>query len=101
MLTSPPQTLGSLAKVKLILMSICGCRVDNPQQVIDIIIYETIGASLALDSSNTILSEKDQAKFVEHLERYLRREGHQMHKDWGLDHVDQESWDLVTTYAKD
>ena len=76
-------------------MSICGRRVDNPQQVIDIIIYETVGASLALDSSNTVLSEEDQAKFAEHLERYLRGEGHPMHKDWGLGHVDQESRHLV------
>ena len=78
-------------------MSICGRRVENPQQVIDRLRYETVGASLALASSvdDTVLSAEDQEKFKLHLRRYLLGKGHPMHKDWGLDHVDQESRDLV------
>jgi hypothetical protein len=89
------QTMGTPAKAKELLVSICGRRVDNPEQVISLLDYGTVDASLAHASSDTVLNAEDRARFAHHLQRYLRGKGHPVHKNWGLDHIDQESRDVV------
>jgi len=54
---------------------------------------------MAVASSDAVLSREDQTKFKKHLERYLRGKGHPMHENWCLDHIDQESRDLVAQDA--
>jgi hypothetical protein len=90
------QTLGDKCKAKELLMTICGRRVNKPDQVINLLSYETVnGITFTHAPPGTVLNTEDINKFRRHLERYLRGEGHPMHMGWGLDHVNQECRDLV------
>jgi hypothetical protein len=68
--------------------------VNDPQQVINLLRYENATAMFSY-THDAVLDSNARSKFIKHLVRYLNGEGHPMHKDWGLDHIDQESRDRV------
>ena len=66
----------------------------DPQQVIDLLRYEDANSAFSY-THDIVLDDDGRMRFMKHLERYLRGEGHPMHPDWGLEHIDQESRECV------
>lgn len=88
------QTLGGGSGQKQLLLSICGRRVSNAKQVIDLLRYETVDRHFAL-STDVVINTEDTKMVKKLISRYLMGAGHPMHPNWGLDHVDAKSRENV------
>jgi hypothetical protein len=74
--------------------SICGRRLSDPQDLVDLFKYETVNEHLAITSA-TVLNANGIVKLKALMKRYFHGAGHPMHVNWDLTHVDQVARDLV------
>lgn len=86
--------MGEGAGQKKLLLSVCGRRVSDPQQVIDLLKFETVDSHFTL-STNIVIDARDIQTVKDLISRYLLGVGHPMHSNWGLDHVDAEGCEKV------
>lgn len=82
--------------LKNILPSICGHRLSDPQELINLFKYETANKYLTVTSA-TILNVDNTVKLKTLLTHYFNGCGHPMHVNWDLNHVDQEAHNLVSS----
>jgi hypothetical protein len=88
------QTIGQGALLKNLLTSICGQRLSDPQDMVDLFKYETVNEHLSI-TSTMVLNTNDTIKLKALMKRYFHGAGHPMHVNWDLTHVNQEARDLV------
>lgn len=72
---------------KQLLLSICGRRVTDAQQVIDLLMYETVDSHFSA-STDIVITTEDIDIVKDLIARYLLGAGHPMHENWGYEHID-------------